>query len=113
MVIMTILMCVGIASCSSDDDEANDSFSIVGTWQGNDGGQTIVFTFNADGSYTHENVGSTRIDTGKYSISGNTLTLNEWSDKEGYATFEVTIKKKSSTEIVFVSKGTEILFRKI
>lgn len=116
MIILTILVSIGFVSCSKEDKEDfADDFSIVGTWQGNDGGQTVVFTFNADGSYTHKNVGSTRIDTGKYSFSGNTLTLNEWSDKEGYATFEITVKKNSSTELIFISKkgGSEIVFRKI
>ncbi len=116
MVVLTILVSIGFTSCSKDDKEdLADDFSIVGTWQGNDGGQTVVFTFNADGSYTHKKVGSTKIDTGKYSFSGNILTLNEWSDKEGYATFELTVKKNSSTELIFISSkgGSEVVFRKI
>ena len=52
MALVAILMCVNVASCSSDDDEKEpDAFSLVGTWvmeEGDMDGWTVVF--RADGT---------------------------------------------------------------
>lgn len=112
LVIMTMLLCVGFSSCgSNDDDEVVDSFSIVGIWQssyekeGDKGGTikvTEIFTFTPDGNYTDEVKGDySNINKGTYSFSNNTLTLNEWSDREGYASYYIKVKVVSSKEMVW------------
>lgn len=113
MVIMTVLMWMGVASCSSDDGGNGivDDFSIVGTWQstyekeGDKGGTTSyteIYTFTSDGNYSSERKGvNPTKDIGKYFYENNRLTLNEWSDREGYASFYIKVKVVSSREMVW------------
>lgn len=116
MVVLTILVSIGFTSCSKDDKEdLADDFSIIGTWQGsyyfNRDNTTIVYDFKPDGNYTRERFSSinpTKKTYGKYSYANETLILNEWSDKEGYATFEQKIKVISSTEWQTIQTDAEI-----
>lgn len=50
VVLMTILLSLGFAACSSDDDDdnASGSTSIVGSWKQTSDGQLATVTFNAN-----------------------------------------------------------------
>lgn len=98
MVIMTVLMWVGVASCSKDDD-ATDSFSIVGTWEGDFGGYTETYTFNSDGSYYDITSKGHRYE-GVYTYSNGTLTKKEKTD-DGYSTFTCKVEVVSPKKMVW------------
>ena len=61
-----------------------DNRSLVGTWRGEDGNDTTAFqfasvTFAPDGTYTAQMrySGQTRADSGKWSVTGDTLRVEE------------------------------------
>ena len=53
MALFAVLMCVNLASCSSDDDEVEipEDFSIIGTWEMIEGDmESWIITFREDGT---------------------------------------------------------------
>jgi uncharacterized protein (TIGR03066 family) len=122
-----LALAVGFTSCK--DDEAKDETGLVGTWRcvyieqtkmkdgENIGGRTgdihhnddIIFQFNADGTYTYdrEELGFEDEEVhanGKWTLSGNTLSLRELSygDKT-----ELTIEKIDAESMETLDKYTE------
>ena len=107
---MVAMLSVGFASCGSDDDDSNSSYSrlIVGTWKmthqitydadgnvksENNRESTWVDVFNADGTYiTTDGYNS---ESAKWSISGNRLSL-----KYGRETETETIKSLTESTMV-------------
>ncbi|MCM1489896.1 MAG: lipocalin family protein [Muribaculum sp.] len=130
VMVMTLAFAV-LPSCSNDDDEPSGNSSIVGSWEfrmsipglSEDG--IIRYTFDKNGSFefytrTFETeydtaTGSLNIvsveeerQTGKWSVSGNNLTV-EGYDEDGEYIKETTkfeIKGKELTIYIYESDGT-------
>lgn len=90
MVVMTILMSVAFASCSSDkdDNESGDGHSIVGTWtmfMESSSSKSIVMEFKSDGTYFESDYNQSELffeGKGLYVYSNNKLTINTQFDRE-------------------------------
>ena len=91
MMLTVLMMSVSLASCGDDDDpepvkpgdnqEQDGEYAgknFVGTWEGSDGSDSFAIILGADGSYTDYLVinGERKFpETGKYTVSGSTLTV--------------------------------------
>lgn len=107
MVIMTVLMSVGFASCSSDDGD--DSFSIVGSWKTQVEGTTEIWTFYPNGTYQVDSSSSEWGYDGEYVYSNGSLTYTDRSytvvggKKEytgEYSTYVYKVKVTSNNSFV-------------
>lgn len=108
MVILAVVLCVNLAACSDDDDEAGADTSLIGTtWRitaSNEDKEMIgvTFTFNKDNSVTTNPVIWSKVTyslsdsnlniyfqdddyiTGTISINGNTASYKyHWADVQG------------------------------
>lgn len=102
MVMLMALVTVGFTACGDDDDEPKES-SIVGTWSSKyvdeDGEGELLIQFTKSGDfhsvevYDHE---PPYVEHGKYTVSGNKLTIvyDEDNEKE---TYEYSIKGDNLT----------------
>lgn len=121
MVIVTVLMCVGVASCSSDD-EVTDNFSIVGTWKTQYEGTTENWTFYTNGTYQVESSSSEWGYDGEYTYSNGTLTYKErdYSVSGGkkeyagtYSTFVAKVKVTSKNTFVLSISNIQLTFTRM
>jgi hypothetical protein len=100
--LLMVVLCVGITSCSKDDDKSEAS--ITGTWvmtkwiEGEDiwtpaKGTEMTQTFNSDGSYSY--AGTDRGDTfsgkGKYSYNSAKKTFTSLDDGENITLLNTVI----------------------
>lgn len=118
---LLVMLCMGLSSCSDDDDDVDPS-SLIGTWQLNhskgyqiyDGerydwdknNDSIFFRFETDGTYTVWEKGYEQDkEHGNYQIKGDKLII---IDSDGERN-EATIKKLTTNRLELETKesGTE------
>lgn len=120
MVVMTILVCVVFASCSSDDE--TDSFSIVGSWKTQNGSSTQIWTFSPNGTYKVDSSSSKWGYDGDYTYSNGTLTYTDrsYSVVDGkkeysgeYSTFVAKVKVTSNSSFVLSISNEQLTFTRM
>lgn len=84
MMLCVMLMTVSLAACSNDDDDDKNP-SIVGTWEHVSDGYVTQMSFSANGTcsfkeWSQSNPSDVDTDSGKYTISGDILSI--WWDSE-------------------------------
>lgn len=132
MVMAMLLTFAVLPSCSNDDDEPSGNSSIVGSWEfrvpipGTSEAGLFMYTFNkngtmvfttreyeteydyATGKYTITGVVENK-QTGKWSVSGNNLTVEGYDEEDGEyykETLKFEIKGKELTIYIYESDGT-------
>lgn len=69
--LMMAVVCVGLSSCSKDDEDNNGNSLLVGTWVADDGATEI--TFKADGTgFEIDEIGTDKF---TYTFDTKTMTL--------------------------------------
>lgn len=97
--LMLAVVCVGLSSCSKDDDEKNDTKFLVGTWIADDGSEEI--TFNADGTgFTFDKINGRENFT--YTFDAKTMVVTydlEKPDLEGNKHFTTKLERINNDKI--------------
>lgn len=112
VVLMTLLMCVGFISCSSDKDDNGivDDFSIVGSWEMDDNGKVYTWIFYPDNTYESD-ISTWGID-GKYVYGNGSLTYTDrsYTVKDGKkvytgdsSSFTVKVEVVSSNKMIWTN----------
>ena len=76
--LLMVILCVGLSSCSKDDDEQGTTVSIVGTWSEKPSTEQFNYTFKADGtgvSWTVYNGTKEDEETFTYTFDSKTMKL--------------------------------------
>ncbi len=116
--LLVAVLCIGFASCSSDDDEGTQSNLLIGEWEQvrssgwylEDGGKEswnettsgLYVVFDEDHKFRFYEEDYDYVESGTWSISGNKLTLVHDGER-----VEGTIKELTSSKLVVFSSFRE------
>lgn len=104
MAIIAILMSVNFTSCSSDDDEKDNSSLLIGRWQLVSNGEVYEFKVNGDFFlYEYDEDGDIGA-KGTWEKSGNSLKLKFTIDDDDFKipyTYNAKIIELTSIRLVF------------
>ena len=95
MTLLTIVVCGGFVSCSSDDDETYDSKGLVGVWYYDDDGRNYILNIKSNGTvaeYSESSylAGEEAYDTGTWKLTNNILTFSYYGDEEYWQIVELS-----------------------
>lgn len=97
------IMCMGLTSCSKDDDEESDNIAIKGAWYSEEEEMGIVFDGKGSGYYYYPVDDDSEF---TYKLNGNKLTITEKGD-----TYSVTIRVNGNT-LKITEDGETATFKK-
>lgn len=106
---LMVIVCFSMTSCSNND-EGNDSASIVGIWQDEEEGFVSTLDFNKDGSFQmtdkeyYDGKWYTNTDKGKYVYEDDVLTFF-YEDGE---TYSFIVKSLTSKRLKLYDEGEGI-----
>lgn len=106
---LIITLCIGVISCSNDDDNEKNNIQnsgIVGTWEGDD--YDYVVTFKADGSFKSYDNGELVIN-GEYSINGDEIVF----EADGENVYFTILSQEKDTLILKDESGYRLILHRI